>query len=70
MREDMNEWMVWKCYSSNVEVFACKSGVYVILDHESMTRNSKGSLNLAKFKMIQAACKWIVSLSASCIWLW
>ena len=55
--------------SSGVEDLASGSGVYVILDHESMTRNSKGSLNLAKLKMIQAACKWIVSLSASCIWL-
>ena len=55
--------------SSGVEDLASGSGVYVILDHESMTRNSKGSLNLAKLKMRQAACKWIVSLSASCIWL-
>jgi hypothetical protein len=40
IKKDMHEWMVWKCYSSNVEVFACKSGVYVILDYESMKCNS------------------------------
>ena len=53
----MHEWMVWKCYSSNVEVFACKSGVYVIHDHESMKRNSQGSQNLTKLNKIQAACR-------------
>ena len=39
IKEDRNEWLVWKCYSSGVEVFACGvfacgGGVYVILDHE------------------------------------
>ena len=39
IKEDRNEWLVWKCYSSSVEVFACGvfacgGGVYVILDHE------------------------------------
>jgi len=57
IKKDMHEWMVWKCYSSNVEVFACKSGVYVILDHESMKRNSQGSQNLTKLNKIQAACR-------------
>ena len=57
MREDMNEWMVWKCYPSGVEVLAYGGGVYVILDHESMKRNSQRLQNLTKLKMIQAACK-------------
>ena len=57
MREDMNEWMVWKCYPSGVEVLAYGRGVYVILDHESMKRNSQRLQNLTKLKMIQAACK-------------
>jgi len=57
IKEDMNEWMVWKCYSSSVEVFACGGGVYVILDHESMKRNSQRSQNLTKLKKIQAACR-------------
>ena len=57
MREDMNEWMVWKCYPSGVEVLAYEGGVYVIFDHESIKRNSKRSQNLTKLKMIQEACK-------------
>ena len=57
IKEDMNEWMVWKCYPSGVEVLAYGGGVYVILDHESMKRNSQRSQNLTKLKMIQAACK-------------
>jgi len=57
IKEDMNEWIVWKCYSSSVEVFACGGGVYVILDHESMKRNSQRSQNLTKLKKIQAACR-------------
>ena len=57
IKEDMNEWMVWKCYSSSVEVFACGGGVYVILDHEIMKRNSQRSQNLTKLKKIQAACR-------------
>ena len=58
----MNEWMVWKCYPSGMEVLAYGGGVYVILDHESMKRNSQRSQDLAKLKMMQAACEWIVSL--------
>jgi len=58
----MNEWMVWKCHPSDVEVLACGCGVYVILDDESMKKNSQGSQNLTKLKMTQAACKQIVSL--------
>ena len=59
---DMNEWMVWKCYSSGVEVFACGGGVYVILDHESMKNNSQRSQHLTKLKVIQVACNKVVSL--------
>ena len=70
IKKDMHEWMVWKCYPSGVEVLAYGRGVYVILDHESMKRNSQRSQNLTKLKMIQAACRKIVSLLASCIWLW
>ena len=62
IKEGKNEWMVWKCYPSGVEVLACGGGVYVILDHESMKSNSQGSQNLTKLKMTQAACKKIVSL--------
>ena len=51
-----------KILSSGVDDLASGGGVYVILDHESMKRNSQRSLNLAKLKMIKAACKWIVSL--------
>jgi hypothetical protein len=54
---NMNEWMVWKCNPSGVEVLAYGGGVYVILYHESMKRNSQRSQNLAKLKMMQAACK-------------
>ena len=57
IKEDMNEWMVWKCYSSSVEVFACGGGVYVILDHESMKHSSQRSQNLTNLKKIQAACR-------------
>ena len=57
IKEDMNEWMVWKCYPFAVEVLACGGGVYVILDHESMKRNSQRSQNLTKLKKIQAACR-------------
>ena len=57
-----NKWIVWKCYPSSVEVLANGDSVYVVLDHESMKRNSQRSQNLAKLKMIQAACIWIVSL--------
>ena len=56
-KRDMNEWMVWKCYPSGMEVLACGGGVYVMLDHESMKGNSQRSQNLTKLKMIQAACK-------------
>jgi len=35
-----NKWIVWKCYPSSVEVLANGGSVYVILDHESMKRNS------------------------------
>jgi len=59
-KRDMNEWMVWKCYPSGMEVLAYGGGVYVILDHESMKGNSQRSQNLTKLKMIQAACKRIV----------
>ena len=62
--------MVWKCYPSGVEVLACGGGVYMILDHESMKRNSQRSQNLTKLKMTQAAQNKMVSLQASCIWLW
>jgi len=62
IKKDRNEWMVWKCYFSSVEVLACGGGVYVILDHESMKSNSLRSQNLTKLKMTQAACKKIVSL--------
>ena len=48
--------------SSGVEVLASGGGVYVILDHKSMKKNSQRSQNLAKLKMIQATCIWIVSL--------
>ena len=65
----MNGWY-GKCYPSCVEVLVCGGGVYVILDHESMKGNSQRSQNLTKLKMIQAACKKIVLLQASCIWLW
>ena len=61
-KRDMNEWMVWKCYPSGVEVLACGGGVYVILDHESMKRNSQRSQNLAKLKTTQAAYNKMVSL--------
>ena len=55
-----NKWIVWKCYPSSVEVLANGGSVYMILDNESMKRNSQRSQNLAKLKMIQAACKRIV----------
>ena len=45
---NMNEWMVWKCYSSGVEVLANGGGVYMILDHESMKRNSQRSQKFGK----------------------
>jgi hypothetical protein len=67
---NMNEWMIWKCYPSGVEVLAYGGGVYVILDHESMKRNSQRSQHLTKLKMIQTARKKVVSLQTSCIWLW
>ena len=57
----MTEWMVWEYYPFGVEVLANGGGVYVILDHESMKRNSQGSQNLTKLKMTQAACRNIVS---------
>ena len=41
IKEGMNEWVVWNCYPSGVEVLACGGGVYMILDHESMKRNSQ-----------------------------
>ena len=47
---------------SGVEVFACGGGVYVILDHESMKRNSQRSQNLTKLKKIQVACRTVISL--------
>ena len=40
-----------------MKVLACGGGVYVILDHESMKRNSQGSQNLTKLNKIQAACR-------------
>ena len=42
--------------SSGVEDLSSGGGVYMILDHESMKRNSQRSQNLAKLKMIQGAC--------------
>ena len=42
--------------SSGVEDLASEGGVYVVLDHESMKRNSQRSQNSTKLKMIQAAC--------------
>jgi len=54
--------MVWKCYPSGVEVLAYGGGVYVILDHESMKRNSQRSQNLTKLIMTQAAYNKMVSL--------
>ena len=62
IKEDINEWMVWKCYPSGVEVLAYGGGVYVILDHESMKRNSQRSQNLTKLIMTQAAYNKMVSL--------
>ena len=62
IKEGRNEWMVWKCYPSGVEVLACGGGVYVILDHESMKRNSQRSQNLTKLKTTQAAYNKMVSL--------
>ena len=62
MREDMNEWMVWKCYPSGVEVLAYGGGVYMILDHESMKRNSQRSQNLTKLKTTQVSYNKMVSL--------
>jgi len=59
---DMNEWMVWKCCPFGVEVLACGGGVYMILDHESMKRNSQRSQNLTKLKTTQAAYNKMVSL--------
>ena len=56
-KRDMNEWMVWKCYPSGMEVLAYGGGVYVILDHESMKGNSQRSQNLTKLKKMQAACR-------------
>ena len=53
----MNEWMVWKCCPFGEEVLAYGGGVYVILDHESMKRNSQRSQNLTKLKKIQVACR-------------
>ena len=37
--------------SSGVEDLACEGGVYMVLDHESMKRNSQRSQNLAKLRM-------------------
>ena len=48
IKKDMHEWMVWKCYSSGVEVLANGGGVYMILDHESMKRNSQRSQKFGK----------------------
>jgi len=62
IKEGRNEWMVWKCYPSGVEVLAYGGGVYVILDHESMKRNSQRSQNLTKLKTTQAAYNKMVSL--------
>ena len=62
IKEDMSEWMVWNCYPSGVEVLACGGGVYVILDHERMTRNSQRSQNLTKLKKTQVACRKVISL--------
>ena len=62
IKEDMNEWMVWKCYPSGVEVLTYGGGVYVILDYESMKRNSQRSQHLTKLKVIQVACNKVVSL--------
>ena len=62
IKEDRNEWLIWKCYSSSVEVLACGGGVYMILDHEGMKRNSQRSQNLTKLIMTQAAYNKMVSL--------
>ena len=62
IKEGRNEWMVWKCYPSGVEVLACGGGVYVILDHESIKRNSQRSQNLTKLKTTQVAYNKMVSL--------
>ena len=61
-KRGMTEWMIWKCYPSGMEVLAYGDGVYVILDHESMKRNSQRSQNWTKLKMTQAACNKMVSL--------
>ena len=62
IKEDKNEWMVWKCHPFGVEVLAYGGGVYMILDHESMKRNSQRSQHLTKLKVIQVACNKVVSL--------
>ena len=41
IKEDMNEWMVWKCYPSGVEVLAYGDGVCVILDHVETHKGHK-----------------------------
>ena len=41
IKEDMNEWMVWKCYPSGVEVLAYGGGVCVILDHVETHKGHK-----------------------------
>ena len=46
-----------KILSSDVEDLASGGGVYMILDHESMKRNSQRSQNLTKLKKIQSACR-------------
>ena len=62
IKEGRNEWMVWKCYPSGVEVLAYEGGVYVIFDHESMKRNSQRSQNLTNLKTTQATYNKMVSL--------
>ena len=41
IKEGMNEWMVWKCYPSGVEVLAYGGGVCVILDHVETHKGHK-----------------------------
>ena len=48
--------------SSGVEDLASEGGVYMILDYESMKRNSQRSQNLTKLKTTQAAYNKMVSL--------
>ena len=53
----MSGWYVNAILPMRKFFFACGGGVYVILDHESMKRNSQRSQNLTKLNKIQVACK-------------